>query len=306
VRGGPLAWAQFGRASSAPVARGMGTGLGVPSARRLGRGAQGARLAGEGGHGCCGARRRRLARGEERKGGGWLGALATRGGEVRAAGLAQPSPGHGGRVPCRHGKRRGGEWWIEEGGELTSVVRRGTVRRCARGLRRPARRRQWRHSRRAAAPTSVMVRQRVRSRRGEVAWARNWARSTGSTGFGGAVSGCSTGSSHRRFREDAQWVTWLPGARAHLSRRRWALNRPCAVRAIVRAGRTTAGPRGPARGGGALGRHERMFAGWAGQATRLGAGPRSRGPRKGGGGAGPSGGGGGGRRGPGWADRSGQ
>jgi hypothetical protein len=27
----------------------MGTGLGVPSARRLGRGAQGARLAGEGG-----------------------------------------------------------------------------------------------------------------------------------------------------------------------------------------------------------------------------------------------------------------
>jgi hypothetical protein len=99
ARGGPLAWARFGRASSAPVARGMGTGLGVPSAWQLGRGAQGARLAGEGGRGCCGARRRRLAWGEERKGGGRLGALATRGGEVRAAELAQPSPGLGGRVP---------------------------------------------------------------------------------------------------------------------------------------------------------------------------------------------------------------
>jgi hypothetical protein len=44
------------------------------------------------------------------------------------------------------------------------------------------------------------------------------------------------------------------------------------------------------RGGRALGRHERAFAGWAGQAAGLGAGPCSRGPRKGGGGAGPSGG----------------
>jgi hypothetical protein len=49
ARGGPLAWARFGHASSAPVARGMGTGLGVPNTRRLGRGAQGARLASEGG-----------------------------------------------------------------------------------------------------------------------------------------------------------------------------------------------------------------------------------------------------------------
>jgi hypothetical protein len=47
---------------------------------------------------------------------------------------------------------------------------------------------------------------------------------------------------------------------------------------------------GRGRGGRALGRHQRAFVGWAGQAVRLGAGPRSRGPRKGGGGAGPSGG----------------
>jgi hypothetical protein len=39
ARGGPLAWARFGRASSAPVARGMGMGLAMPSVRRLGRGA---------------------------------------------------------------------------------------------------------------------------------------------------------------------------------------------------------------------------------------------------------------------------
>jgi hypothetical protein len=81
------------------------------------------RASARGGSGCCGARRRCLARGEESKGGGRLGTLAARGGEVRAAGLAQPSPDHGGRVPRRHGKRRGGEWWREEGGELTLVVR---------------------------------------------------------------------------------------------------------------------------------------------------------------------------------------
>jgi hypothetical protein len=47
---------------------------------------------------------------------------------------------------------------------------------------------------------------------------------------------------------------------------------------------------GRGHGGRALGCHERAFAGWAGQAAGLGGGPRSRGPRKGGGGAGPSGG----------------
>jgi hypothetical protein len=58
---------------------------------------------------------------------------------------------------------------------------------------------------------------------------------------------------------------------------------------------------GRGRGGRALGHHERPFAGWAGQAAGLGAGPRSRGPRKGGGGTRPSGGGGGGGRGSGGA-----
>jgi hypothetical protein len=164
------------------------------------------------------------------------------------------------------------------------------------------------------APTAVMARRRVRSRRGEVAWARNWARSTCSTGFGGAMSGCSTGSSHRRFREDAQWATWLPGTRAHLSRRRWALNRPCAVRAIVRAGRTMAGPRGPARGVGAAGTRWAATSarsrggrgrprGWELGRARVGPGREEEAlGRAGGGGRG----GGRGRRGPGWAGRTGQ
>jgi hypothetical protein len=72
ARGGSLAWARFGRASSAPVARGMGTGLGVPSARRLGRGAQGARLTGEGGAAAAtlGADAARRACGQRRRGEG--------------------------------------------------------------------------------------------------------------------------------------------------------------------------------------------------------------------------------------------
>jgi hypothetical protein len=80
------------------------------------------------------------------------------------------------------------------------------------------------------------------------------------------VSGCSTGSSHRRFREDAKWVTWLPGVRAHLSRRRWALNRPCAVRAIVRAGP----PRARVRGVGGAGRRAGSWAAlaWAQEGRR--------------------------------------
>jgi hypothetical protein len=104
------------------------------------------------------------------------------------------------------------------------------------------------------------------------------------------------------------WPTWLLGAWAHLSRRRWARNRPRVVRAIVRAGRTTTGL---ARGGGVAG------ARWAAMSARMRGGQgrprgwelgRARvGPGRENGALGRAGGGGKrGRRGPGWAVRTGQ
>jgi hypothetical protein len=52
---------------------------------------------------------------------------------VRAAEPAQPSSGHGERVPRRHGKRRGGAWWREEG--ASSPRRRGEAARHSEALR---------------------------------------------------------------------------------------------------------------------------------------------------------------------------
>jgi hypothetical protein len=179
ARGGSLAWARFGRTSSAPVARGMGTGLGV---------------------------------------------LAARGGEVRAAGPTQPSPGHGGRVPRRE-EKSGGE---RKGAR--SPRRRGTLggtrlrRWCWRG--RGEERWRGRETGRGTQIRPVL----------EAPWAV-------------VPLGARTGGSGKMH-----CGRWLPDARAQLSRRRWALGAPRAVHAIVGAGRTTAGPRRPARGGGRGGR----------------------------------------------------
>jgi hypothetical protein len=157
-----------------------------------------------------------------------------------------------------------------------AVRRRGIARRCARGLQRPARRRQRRHSGRGAALTAVLARRRARSRRGEVAWARNWARSTG--GSGKMQSGVG---------ELASWRVGPPEQAVAGAEPPMRGARSCAlgVPRLGRVGRRGAGTRraraGPPR---------RAYAGWAGQAAGLGDGPRSRGPRRGGGGAGPSGG----------------
>jgi hypothetical protein len=151
-----------------------------------------------------------------------LGVLAARGGEVRAAGPTQPSPGHGGRVPRRE-EKSGGE---RKG--ASSPRRRGTPgwtrlrRRCWRGGGRGRGEERWRgrETGRGARIRPVL----------EAPWAvvPLGARTGGS---GKMHSGC-----------------WLPDARAQLSRRRWALGAPRAVRAIVGVGRTTAGPRtGPPR-----------------------------------------------------------
>jgi hypothetical protein len=208
ARGDPLAWPRFGRASSAPVARGMGTGLGVPSARRLGRGAQGARLTGEGG--------------------------------AVAAAL-------------------GADAWLREKRERGrahlggAVRRRGTARCCARGLWRPARRQQWRHSGRGAAPTAVLARQRARSRQGEAVWARNCARSTGSTGFGRCTVGVGELAPWRVGPPEQATAGVEPPTRGARDRACWA-----------RHGWSAWAGAGRGRGGCALGRHKRVYAGWAG------------------------------------------
>jgi hypothetical protein len=245
----------------------MGTGLGVPSTRRVGRGAQGARLASKGERGCYGARRRRLARGEERTGGGRLGELAARGGKVRAAGPTQPSPGHGGRVQHRE-EKSGGE---RKG--ASSPRRRGTPG----GTR--LRRRCWRGGGRGRGEER---------RRG-----RKIARR--------AVRGRCT----------VAWASWLPGAWAHLSMRRWARNGLLVVRVRARdLGRATAGPRGLARSGGCgghalghLGARSRDGRGWELGRARVGPGKEK-------GALGRAGGGGRGRRGRGgpaeWATEGGK
>eukprot|EP00267_Zea_mays_P054489 XP_020407729.1 spidroin-1-like [Zea mays] len=116
ARGRSLAWARFGHASSAPVSRGMRTGLGVPSAWRLGRGAQGARLASEGG-----------------------AAAAALGADAAGRACGHRRRGEGGRAssaelrPWRASTTsRGEEWGREEGGGLTSAV---LARRRARSRR---------------------------------------------------------------------------------------------------------------------------------------------------------------------------
>jgi hypothetical protein len=153
------------------------------------------------------------------------------------------------------------------------------VRCCARELRRPARQWQRRHSGRGAAPTAVLARRRARSRQGEAAWARNCARSTGSTGFGRCTVGVGSLAPWRVGPPEQAAAGVEPPTHGARDRARWA-----------RHGWAAWAGAGRGRDGCVLGRHKRTYAGWAGQAAELGAGPRSRGPRRGGGGAGPSGG----------------
>jgi hypothetical protein len=96
----------LGCASSAPVVRGMRTGLSVPSAQLLGRGAQGRSFAGEW-EGAAAA-----ALGVD----ALLGEKTDRGGGTRASRPAQPSPGHGERAARRRAveRRKGGRAHLGE------------------------------------------------------------------------------------------------------------------------------------------------------------------------------------------------
>jgi hypothetical protein len=173
ARGDPLAWARFGRASSALVTRGMGTGLGVPSAQRLGRGgslAWGAWLLR-----CSGGR-------EDRRRAAVRACGQGRRGEGGRAGSVEPRPWRASTTP------RGEEWGREEGGELTSATRHSgrdaaLRRRCSRGRGQGEERRQWRGGGRETGRGARV-----------------------SADFGGVVGGCSSGNPHRRFKGEARWA----------------------------------------------------------------------------------------------------
>jgi hypothetical protein len=175
-------------------------------------------------------------------------------GEGGRVGSAELWPWRASATPTRQKARRSmverGRGRVHLGG---AVRRRGTASRSARGLRRPTRRRQRRHSGRGAAPTAVLARRRARSRRGEVAWARNCARSTSSTSFGRCIVGVGDLAPWRVGPPEQAAAGAEPSTRGASDRARWA-----------RHGWAAWADAGQGRGGRALGRHERAYAGWTG------------------------------------------
>jgi hypothetical protein len=262
--------ADLGRASSAPVARGMGTGLSVPSAQLLGRGAQGRSFAGEW-EGAAAA-----ALGAD----ALLGEKTDRGGGTRASGPAQPSPDHGERAARRRAVERGkgGRAHLGEAQRVAAHASSATRMATAAALR----------AGRGSDGGDGEAESEVEARRGgggrEIAQesrvVRFWRR-RGRKKLRRAVRGrCTVESAPWRAGPAEQWRRRALGVHAR--------------------------SRGPARGKGEAGALARS---WAEQWTRAGprgwrgAGSwaASRRPKKGGGGAGPSGGeegGEGGRGGP--------
>jgi hypothetical protein len=116
-------------------------------------------------------------------------------------GPAQPSPGHGERAARRRAVERG------KGG--ASSPRRGTARRCARELWRPARRRRRRHSGRGVAPTAAMARWR----------ARDWARGAGCGRFWRRRGRLLLWNLAQAFRRRSTMASWRVGPP---EQRRWA------------------------------------------------------------------------------------
>jgi hypothetical protein len=170
------------------------------------------------------------------------------------------------------------------------------VRCCARELRRPARQWQRRHSGRGAAPTAVLARRRARSRQGEAAWARNCARSTGSTGFGRCTVGVGSLAPWRVGPPEQAAAGVEPPTHGARDRARWARH---GWAAWAGAGGDAAGVRWAAtsartRGGRGRPRSWELGRAHVGPGGEEGALGRA------------GGGGGSGRRESGWAPRTGQ
>jgi hypothetical protein len=255
-------WTQgLGRASSAPVVRGMGTGLSVPSAQLLGRGAQGRSFAGEW-QGVAAS-----ALGTD----ALLGEKTGRGGGTRVSGPAQPSPGHGERAARRGAVERGkgGRAHLGEAQRGAAHVSSATRTATAAALRA---------GRGSNGGDGEVEGEKLGEGRGlrpilEASW---------------AVAPLESRTGISRKKHSGVLASWRVGLPEQRRRARNHLHARCTVtRAVVGAlalarSWATRPPR-RARWAG------RASAGWAGQAVGLGVGPRFAWAQEGGKGAGPSG-----------------